>query len=55
MNEFLEFMGWSHSDYENAVDFYDNVLPGIMEEEESAREEYEEYLSSMADFYNEII
>jgi hypothetical protein len=54
MDEFLEFMGWSRSDYENAVDFYDNVLPRIIEEEESAREEYEEYLGSMIDFYNEV-
>lgn len=54
MDEFLEFMGWSHSDYENAVDFYDNVLPGIIAEEEDAREEYEEYLGSMIDFHNEI-
>lgn len=54
MNEFLEFMGWSHNDYENAVDFYDNVLPDIIVEEEDAREEYEEYLDSMIDFYNDI-
>ena len=54
MDEFLEFMGWNQSDYETAVDFYDNVLPGIIEEEEIAREEYEEYLGSMIDFYNEL-